>query len=114
MIWTDIDGIPCALFDQYQWLYFNWYIICFNSYDLIKGHYEGQGSSSAIQNHHLSVITNLCLHFYSIKPTWAFKQQPVLKWPFLILEANALIWNERIIGVKGHKVHFMCDQVPIF
>ena len=28
--------------------FFNWYIICFNSYDLIKGHYEGQGSSSAI------------------------------------------------------------------
>ena len=24
------------------------FIICFNSYDLIKGHYEGQGSSSAI------------------------------------------------------------------
>ena len=48
MIWTDIDGIPCTLSDQYQWLYFNWYIICFNSYDLIKGHYEGQGSSSAI------------------------------------------------------------------
>ena len=69
MIWTDIDEIRCALFDQYQWLYFNWFIICFNSYNLIKGHYEGQGSSSAIQNHHLSVITNLCLHFYSIKPT---------------------------------------------
>ena len=44
--------------------YFNWYIICFNSYDLIIGHYEGQGSSSANQNRHLRVITNLCLHFY--------------------------------------------------
>ena len=54
---------------------------------------------------------NLCFHFYKIKPTWAFKQQPALKWSFLILEANGLI---RIIGVKGHKVHFMCDQVPIF
>ena len=31
-----------------SYLYLNWYIICFNSYDLIKGHYEGQGSSSAI------------------------------------------------------------------
>ena len=48
MIWTDIDGIHCTLSDRYQWLYFNWCIICFNSYDLIKGHYEGQGSSSAI------------------------------------------------------------------
>ena len=48
---------------------------------------------------------NLYLHFYKIKPTRAFKQQPVLKWPFLILEANALIWNVRVIGVKGHKVH---------
>ena len=48
MIWTDIDGIRCTLSDRYQWLYFNWYIICFNSYDLIKGHYEGQGPSSAI------------------------------------------------------------------
>ena len=28
--------------------YFNWYIICFNCYDLIKCHYEGQRSSSAI------------------------------------------------------------------
>ena len=35
----------------------------FNSYDLIKGHYEGQGSSSAIQNHHLTVITNFMFTF---------------------------------------------------
>ena len=48
MIWTDIDGIRCTLSDRYQWLYFNWYIICFNSYDLKEGHYEGQGSSNAI------------------------------------------------------------------
>ena len=48
MIWTDIGGIRCTLSGRYQWLYFNWYIICFNSYDLIKGPYEGQGSSSAI------------------------------------------------------------------
>ena len=48
MIWIDIDGICCTLSDGYQWLYFNWYIICFNSYDLIKGQNEGQGSSSAI------------------------------------------------------------------
>ena len=48
MIWADIDGICCTLSDRYQWLYFNWYIICFNSYDLLKGHYAGKGSSSAI------------------------------------------------------------------
>ena len=48
MIWTDIDGIRCTLSDRYQRLYFKWYIICFYSYDLIKGHYEGQGSSSKI------------------------------------------------------------------
>ena len=47
MIWTDIYGIHCTLSNLYQWLYINWYIICFNSYDLIKGHYEGQWSSSA-------------------------------------------------------------------
>ena len=47
MIWTDIDGIHCALSDRYQWLFFNWYIICFNSYDLLKGHLEGQRSPSA-------------------------------------------------------------------
>ena len=64
MIWTDIDGIRCTLSDQYQSLYFNWYIICFNFYDLIKGHYEGQGHQVQFQNHHLSVIMNLCLHFY--------------------------------------------------
>ena len=41
-------------------------IICFNSYDLIKGQNEGQGSSSAISESSsiISVITNLCLHFY--------------------------------------------------
>ena len=44
MIWTDIDGIRFDLSDRYQSLYFNWYIICFNSYDLIKGHYQGQMS----------------------------------------------------------------------
>ena len=38
-----------------------------------------KGHQVQFQNHHLSVITNLCLHFYKIKPTWAFKQQPVLK-----------------------------------
>ena len=48
MILTDIDVICCDLSDRYQGLYLNWYIICFNSYDLIKGHYEGQRSSSAI------------------------------------------------------------------
>ena len=48
MSWTNIDGIRCTLSEQYQGLYFNWYIICFNFYDLIKGHYEGQGSPSAI------------------------------------------------------------------
>ena len=48
MNWTDIYGIRCTLSDQYQWLYFDWYIICFNSYDLMKCNYEGQGSSSAI------------------------------------------------------------------
>ena len=69
------------------------------------------GHQVQFQNHHLSVIMNLYLHFYLIKPTWAFKQQQVLKWLFLILEANGLI---RIIGVKGHKVHFMCDRVPSF
>ena len=34
--------------NRYKWLYFNLYIICFNSYDLIIGHKEGQRSSSAI------------------------------------------------------------------
>ena len=48
MIWADIDGIRCTLFDLYQRLNFNWYIISFNSYDLIKCHYAGQGSSNAI------------------------------------------------------------------
>ena len=38
--------VPC-LIDISDFI-LNWYIICFNSYDLIKGHYEGQGSSSAI------------------------------------------------------------------
>ena len=50
-----------------------------------------KGHQVQFPNHHLSVITKLCLHFYKIKPTWAFKQPPVLKRPFLILEANALI-----------------------
>ena len=38
-----------------------------------------KGHQMQFQNHHLGVITNLCLHFYYIKSTWAFKQQPVLK-----------------------------------
>ena len=38
-----------------------------------------KGHPVQFQNHHLSVITNLCLHFYWIKRTWAFKHQPVLK-----------------------------------
>ena len=38
-----------------------------------------KGHQVQFQNHHLSVIMNLYLHFYKIKPTWAFKQQPVLK-----------------------------------
>ena len=45
-----------------------------------------KGHQVRFQNHHLSVITNLFTFFW-IKPTWAFKQQPV----DLILEANALI-----------------------
>ena len=40
----------------------NWYILCFNCYDLIKGHVEVKGHQVQLQNHHLSVIiTNLCL-----------------------------------------------------
>ena len=40
-----------------------------------------------------------------------FKQRPVSKWPFLILEANGLI---RITGVKGHTVHFFVWPGPYF
>ena len=32
-----------------------------------------------VKGHHLSVMTSLCLHFYWIKLTWAFKHQPVLQ-----------------------------------
>ena len=65
------------------------------------------------QNHHLSAITNLCLHFYLIKHTWAFKQQPVLKCYFLILEATAPIIKMYVL--QGSKVtRCMCGQVPIF
>ena len=38
-----------------------------------------KGHQVQFQNHYISVIMNLCLHFYKIKPTWAFKQQPVLR-----------------------------------
>ena len=38
-----------------------------------------KGHQMQFQDHHLSVITNLYLHFYWIKGTWAFKHQPVLK-----------------------------------
>ena len=38
-----------------------------------------KGHQVPFQNHHLSVVTNLYLYFYKIKPTRTFKQQPVLK-----------------------------------
>ena len=57
----------------------NWHIICFDSYDLIKGHYEGQGSSSAISESSSKCYYEFILHFYQKKPTCAFKQQPILK-----------------------------------
>ena len=67
MIWTDIDGIRFTLSDRYQWLYLNWYIICFNSYDLIKGHYEGQGSSSAISESSSKCYYEFMLTFLLVK-----------------------------------------------
>ena len=33
--------VPCLIDIGDFILIGNWYIICFNSYDLIKGHYEG-------------------------------------------------------------------------
>ena len=40
-----------------------------------------KGHQVQFQNYFLSFITNLCLLFlsYDLKPTWASKQQPVLK-----------------------------------
>ena len=51
MIWTDIDGIRCALSDRYHWLYFNWHIICFNPYNLIKVMKRVKGHQVQFQNH---------------------------------------------------------------
>ena len=42
----------------------DWYIICFNSYDLTKGHNEGQGSSSAISESSSKCCYGFILHFY--------------------------------------------------
>ena len=79
MIWAEIDGIRCTLSDRYQRLYFNWHIICFNSYDIIKGHYEGQWSSSAVSESSSKCYYEFMFIFLFPKPTWAFKQQQVLK-----------------------------------
>ena len=68
-------------------------------------------SSSAISESSSKCYYEFMFTFLLDKTYLGFKQRPVSKLPFLILEANDLI---RITGVKGHTVHFLCDQVPIF
>ena len=58
--------VPCLL-------YFSWYIICFNSYDLIKGHFERQGSSSAISESSSKCYYEFMFTFLLDKTYYCFK-----------------------------------------
>ena len=66
--------VPCLIdISDFILIGISFVSICMTSLKVIM---RVKGHQVQFPNHHLSVSTNICLHFYKIKPTWAFKQPP--------------------------------------